>query len=329
MTERTISMVEALREGLREEMGRDERVVLLGDDIGSAGGIFTATMGLREEFGGGRVWDMPLAENGVVGVGIGAAIGGLRPVAEVQFADFLLSAMSQIVNEAAKLRYRSLGQWSCPIVIRAPYGAGLAGGPDHSQSVETLFAHIPGLKVVAPSTPADTKGLIKASIRDEDPVIFLEQKSLYHQRYGVVSDDEDYVIPLGRAIVRREGKDVSVITYGAMVFESLFAAEMLQREQIDLEIIDIRTLQPLDIDTIGESVSKTNKAIVFHEDTRFSGIGAEIAATIGEELFEFLDGPVIRLGAPFAPIPAKPSLEKEIIPNAAALANAVRRLSRY
>ncbi len=329
MTERTITMVEALREGLREEMGRDERVVLLGDDIGAAGGIFTVTMGLREEFGSGRVWDMPLAENGVVGVGIGAAIGGLRPVAEVQFADFLLSAMSQIVNEAAKLRYRSLGQWSCPIVIRAPYGAGLAGGPDHSQSVETLFAHIPGLKVVAPSTPADTKGLIKASIRDEDPVIFLEQKSLYHQRYGAVSDDEDYVIPLGRAIVRREGKDVSVITYGAMVFESLYAAEMLQREQIDLEIIDIRTLQPLDIDTIGESVSKTNKAIVFHEDTRFSGIGAEIAATIGEELFEFLDGPVIRLGAPFTPIPAKPSLEKEVIPNAAALANAVRRLSRY
>jgi 2-oxoisovalerate dehydrogenase E1 component beta subunit len=328
MEAREQSMIEALRDGLREEMQRDDRVVLLGEDIGAAGGIFQATDGLRREFGRGRVWDMPLAESGVVGISIGVALGGLRPVAEIQFADFLLAAMHQIVNEAAKMRYRSRGAWTCPIVIRAPFGGGVGGGPDHSQSVEAFFAHIPGLKVVIPSTPADIKGLIKAAIRDEDPVIFLEPKRLYRERTGAVPVD-DYVVPLGQAVVRRVGKDVSVITYGAMVAESLLAAEQLAGEGIAVEVVDVRTLQPLDFATITASVRKTNHAIVFHEDTRFAGFGAEIAAFIAESCFEDLDGPVMRVGAVDLPIPANPQLEQAVLPMATTLMQAVHHLAAY
>ncbi len=320
------TMIEALRDGLREEMARDERVVVLGEDVGAAGGIFHATEGLRREFGRERVWDMPLAENAIVGIGIGVALGGLRPVTEIQFADFLLTAMTQIVNEAAKMRYRSRGEWTCPLVIRAPFGGG-GGGPDHTQSVEAYFAHVPGLKVVIPSTPADIKGLIKSAIRDEDPVIFLEPKRLYAGAGHV--PDGDYLVPLGQAIVRRAGNDASVITYGAMVRESLSAADLLAGEGIDLEIVDVRTVQPLDFTTIAASVRKTNHAVVFHEDTRFAGFGAEIAAFISEECFEDLDGPVMRVGARDLPTPASPALEHAVLPNAATLAQAVRHLAAY
>jgi 2-oxoisovalerate dehydrogenase E1 component beta subunit len=271
---------------------------------------------------------MPLAENGIVGISIGAALGGMRPVAEIQFADYLFAAMSQIVNEAAKMRYRSRGEWSCPIVIRAPYGGGVGAGPDHSQSVESFFAHVPGLKVVIPSTPADSKGLIKAAIRDEDPVIFLEPKRLYHYLPGAVPAD-DYITPLGQAVIRREGNDASVITYGAMVAESLDAATALADDGIDIEIVDVRTLQPLDFVTIAASVRKTNRAIVFHEDTRFSGFGAEIAAYISEVCFDDLDGPVLRVGALSLPIPAASELERAVLPSAATLVQAVKHLAAY
>ncbi len=320
-------MSQALREGLREEMARDDRVVLLGEDIGAAGGLFSATQGLRREFGASRVWDMPLAENGIVGIGIGAALGGLRPVAEVQFADYLFAAMGQIVNEAAKMRYRSQGEWACPLVIRAPYGGG-GGGPDHTQSLEAFFAHIPGLKVVIPSTPADIKGLIKAAIRDDDPVIFLEPKRMYHEPLGAVPDGE-YVVPLGAATVRRVGNDASVITYGAMVVESLAAADLLAGDGIDVEVVDVRTLQPLDFATIAASVHKTNHAIVFHEDVRFSGFGAEIAAFIAEVCFNDLDAPVMRVGAASLPTPASPELEAAVLPNAHTLVAAVRQLAAF
>ena len=325
MQERTMS--QALRDGLREEMARDDRVVLLGEDIGAAGGIFNATQGLRREFGSGRVWDMPLAENGIVGIGIGAALGGLRPVAEIQFADYLFAAMGQIVNEAAKMRYRSRGEWTCPIVIRAPYGGG-GGGPDHTQSMEAFFAHVPGLKVVIPSTPADIKGLIKAAIRDQDPVIFLEPKRMYHEPFGMVPSEE-YIVPLGVATVRRVGNDASVITYGAMVMESLAAADMLASDGIDIEIVDVRTLQPLDFATIAASVHKTNHAIVFHEDVRFSGFGAEIAAFISEICFNDLDAPVMRVGATSLPTPASPELEMAVQPNANTLVAAIRHMATF
>ncbi len=319
------TMLEALRTGLREEMERDERVVLLGEDI-AMGGVFQATQGLRREFGRKRVWDMPLAESGIIGISIGAALSGLRPVAEIQFADYLLGAMQQIVNEAAKLRYRSRGEWTCPIVVRAPYGGGNGSGPDHSQSIEAFFAHVPGLKVVIPSTPADMKGLIKAAIRDEDPVIFLEPKRLYRESAGDIPTEE-YIVPLGSAIVRREGNAVSVITYGAMVLESLAAADILAEDGIELEIVDVRTLQPFDGVTIAASVQKTSRAVVFHEATRFGGFGAEIAAFIGEVCFDSLDAPVLRVGAQSAPIPANIALERAVLPNATTLVQAVRYLT--
>jgi 2-oxoisovalerate dehydrogenase E1 component beta subunit len=327
MAEHQQTMIEAVRMGLREEMARDERVIVLGEDVGAAGGIFQATAGLRQEYGPTRVWDMPLAENGIIGIGIGAALGGMRPVAEIQLADFLFAAMSQIVNEAAKMRYRSRGEWSCPIVIRAPFGGG-GGGPDHTQSVEAYFAHVPGLKVVIPATPADTKGLLKAAIRDEDPVIFLEPKRLYAAPTGDVPDG-DYIVPLGQAVVRRAGDDASVITYGAMVYESLSAADALAVEGIDIEVVDVRTMQPLDYTTIAASVRKTNRAIVFHEDTRFAGFGAEIAAFIAEACFEDLDGPVMRVGARDVPVPASPVLEQAVLPNAQTLIDAVHHLAAY
>ncbi len=319
-----LSLVEALRDGLREEMARDSRIIILGEDV-SMGGIFQATRDLRAQFGSQRVWDMPLAESAIVGISIGAALAGLIPVAEVQFADYLFGAMRQIVNEAAKMRFRSRGDWLCPLVIRAPYGGGLGAGPDHSQSVEAFFAHVPGLKVVIPATAADAKGLIKAAIRDADPVLFLEPKRLYQQATGPVPTD-DYVVPLGQAVIRRVGQDATVITYGAMVREALSAAAVLAADDIDLEIIDLRTLQPLDKTTMLTSVRKTRRAIVLHEDARFGGFGAELAATISEQCFAVLDAPVVRIGARHSPIPAHPGLEQTILPNATTLIQAARYL---
>jgi pyruvate/2-oxoglutarate/acetoin dehydrogenase E1 component len=319
------TMIQALRAGLREEMARDASVVVLGEDVGAAGGIFGITQGLRRDFGDGRVWDMPLSENGIVGIAIGAALGGLRPVAEIQFADYLFAALGQLVNEAAKLRYRSRGEWRCPIVVRAPYGSS-GGGPDHTQSLEAFVAHVPGLKVVIPATPADGKGLLKAAIRDDDPVIFLEPKRIYHAPPGDVPEG-DYIVPLGVAEVRRVGSDASVITYGAMVVESLAAAELLAGDGIQIEVVDVRTLQPLDFATITASVRKTNRAVVFHEDVRFGGFGAELAAFISEVCFDDLAGPVLRVGALSLPTPAHPALERAVLPGAETLIAAIRHLT--
>jgi pyruvate/2-oxoglutarate/acetoin dehydrogenase E1 component len=321
------TMAQALRDGLREEMARDARVVVLGEDIGAAGGLFQATQGLLKEFGKERVWEMPLSENAIVGIGIGAALAGFRPVAEIAFADYLFSAMSQIVNEAAQLRYRSRGEWSCPIVIRAPFGSS-GGGPDHSQHLEAMLAHVPGLKVVIPASPADIKGLIKSAIRDGDPVIMLEPKRIYHEPSGAVPDG-DFTIPLGSAEVRRSGSDASVITYGAMVQESLAAADVLAGDGIDVEVVNVRSLQPLDYETITASVHKTNRVVIFHEDVRFGGFGAELAAYLAEVCFEDLEAPVLRVGARSLPTPAAPELEHAVLPNAGTLIAAVRHLAAY
>ena len=280
--------VDAIREGLREEMARDERVFLLGEDIGVYGGAFKVTDGLIQEFGEARVIDTPIAETAIVGAAVGAAMMGMRPVAEMQFIDFISCAFDMITNFAAKSRYRT--GVGVPLVIRGPSGGGVHGGPFHSQNPEAYFAHTPGLKVVQPATAYDAKGLIKAAIRDDDPVLFFEHKFLY-RRIKEELPARDYIVPIGKAAIRREGRDLTVITYGAMVWTALDAAKTLETEGIDVEVIDLRTLFPMDEETILESVAKTNKAILLHEATRTGGIGAEIAAVLSERCFEYLDGP--------------------------------------
>ena len=297
------SVLEAVHDALAEEMRADERVFLIGEDIGAQGGVFLTTAGLQAEFGEERVIDSPLAETAIVGLSIGAAFNGMRPVVEIQFFDFILPAMEQIVDEAAKIRWRSNNRWSCPIVIRTPTGAGVRGGLYHSQSLEAMFTCVPGLKVVAPSNPYDAKGLLKASIRDPDPVIFLEHKKTYRTIREEVPDG-DYVVPIGKAAVRREGNDLTIITYGLEVHYALEAAETMAREGVSVEVLDLRTLVPLDKETVLASVRKTGKALVVYEANRTGGFGGEIAATIAEEAFEHLDGPVIRLATP--DIPASP-----------------------
>jgi 2-oxoisovalerate dehydrogenase E1 component beta subunit len=318
--------VDAIREGLREEMQRDERVFLLGEDIGVYGGAFKVTDGLVQEFGEQRVIDTPIAETAIVGAAVGAAMMGLRPVAEMQFIDFISCAFDMITNFAAKSRYRT--GVGVPLVIRGPSGGGVHGGPFHSQNPEAYFAHTPGLKVVQPATAYDAKGLIKAAIRDDDPVLFFEHKFLY-RRIKEELPAEDYVVPIGKAAVRREGRDLSVITYGAMVWTALEAAKTLEAEGIDVEVVDLRTLFPLDENTVLESVSKTNKAILLHEATRTGGIGAEIAAVLSERCFEYLDGPLVRVTAPDTPVPYSPPLEEFFLPNAEKLCRAARALAAY
>ncbi|MBX5493552.1 MAG: alpha-ketoacid dehydrogenase subunit beta [Chloroflexi bacterium] len=326
MAERTV--VEAIRDALAEEMRRDWRVIVLGEDVGVHGGVFRATDGLLAEFGPERVLDTPLAELGIVGTAIGSALNGLRPVAEIQFADYIYPAMDQIVNEAAKLRYRSNGAFGCPLVIRAPYGPGVHGGLYHSQSVEAFFCHVPGLKVVTPATPADAKGLLKAAIRDDDPVLFFEHKRTYRRVRGEVPDG-DYVVPIGRAAVRRRGRHLSVITYGAMVHQALEAAAAVVPEGLDIEVVDLRTLLPWDRETVAASVARTNKVVIAHEDNKTLGVGAEIAAFLVEELFEQLDGPIVRVAAADAPVPFAPSLEEAVIPGPQQLIDAIRQLAAY
>ena len=326
MAERTV--VEAIRDALAEEMRRDWRVIVLGEDVGVHGGVFRATDGLLAEFGPERVLDTPLAELGIVGTAIGSALNGLRPVAEIQFADYIYPAMDQIVNEAAKLRYRSNGAFGCPLVIRAPYGPGVHGGLYHSQSVEAFFCHVPGLKVVTPATPADAKGLLKAAIRDDDPVLFFEHKRTYRRVRGEVPDG-DYVVPIGRAVVRRGGRHLSVITYGAMVHQALEAAAAVVPEGLDIEVVDLRTLLPWDRETVAASVARTNKVVIAHEDNKTLGVGAEIAAFLAEELFEQLDGPIVRVAAADAPVPFAPSLEEAVIPGPQQLIDAIRQLAAY
>jgi 2-oxoisovalerate dehydrogenase E1 component beta subunit len=322
-----LSYLEAIREALAEEMRRDPKVFVLGEDVGAYGGAFGVTQGLYDEFGEMRVIDTPISESAIVGAAIGAALMGMRPIAEMQFIDFISCAFDQITNFAAKNRYR----WGAgvPIVIRGPSGGGVHGGPFHSQNPEMYFVHTPGLKVVAPATAHDAKGLIKAAIRDEDPVIYLEHKYLY-RRIKEELPKEDYVVEIGRAALRREGRDLTILTYGAMLYPSLEAAEALSRDPgIEAEVIDLRSLLPLDKDAILSSARKTGKVLVVHEDTRTGGIAGEIAAIINEEVFEYLDGPVLRVTAPDTPVPYSPPLEEFFLPNRDKILAAARRLAAY
>jgi len=322
------SVIEAVREALHEEMSRDERVVILGEDV-EEGGVFRATEGLLNEFGPGRVLDTPLAESAIVGVAIGAALNGFRPVAEIQFVDFIYPAVDQIISEAARLRYRSNGAFTCPLVIRAPYGAGVHGALYHSQSVEALFCHVPGLKVVTPATPYDAKGLLKGAIRDEDPVLFFEHKKAYRLIKGEVPEG-DYVVPIGRAEVKRPGDHITLIAYGLMLHHCLQAAEAVAQEGLSVEVIDLRTLSPLDRETILDSVRKTGKALIVHEDNLTGGLGGEVAAIIAAEAFDYLDAPVSRLASPDVPaMPYSPPLEEYCLPNPDKIAAALRKLAAY
>ena len=322
----TRTYLEAIRQGIWEEMERDPSVFLLGEDIGAYGGAFKVTEGMLEKFGADRVIDTPISESAIVGAAVGAALMGMRPVVEMQFMDFIACGFDQIVNMAAKIHYR----WgpAVPLVIRGPSGAGVHGGPYHSQSNEMWFVHTPGLKVVAPATAYDAKGLIKASIRDDNPVIFYEHKFLYRRIKDEVPDD-DYVVPLGKAAVRREGSDIAVITYGAMVWTALDAAKELEKEGISLEVVDLRTLVPYDEDAVLRSVRKCSKVILLHEDTRTGGMAGELAALIAERAFDDLDGPIVRVTAPDTPVPFSPPLEEYFLPNAQKVAEAARRLAAY
>ncbi len=324
-----LTFIEAIRSALADEMAADPSVFVLGEDVGVKGGVFLATDGLLARYGELRVIDMPIAEAGIVGVAIGAALHGLRPVAEIQFADYIHPAVDQILNEAARFRYRSNGDWSCPIVVRAPFGAGIHGALYHSQSTEALFTSTPGLKVVIPSTPYDAKGLLIAAIRDPDPVVFFEHKQLYRSLRGEVPDG-CYCVPIGQAAVRRTGADLSVLTYGLMVHYALEAAEQLAREGVEAEVIDLRTLAPLDREAILGTVRKTGKALVVHEDNLTGGVGGEVAALIAEHAFEYLDAPVRRLGAPDVPsAPFNDDLEAHFMLSPEKIAAAMRALAAY
>ena len=324
-----MTVLEAVREAIHEEMARDERVFVMGEDIGARGGVFLATEGLMDRFGEERVIDTPLAESSIAGIGLGAALNGMRPIAEIEFADFIWPTVNQIVGEAARVRYGTNGGMCAPMVLRAPYGGGVRGGLYHSQSVEAFFAHTPGLKVVTPATPYDAKGLLKSAIRDDDPVVFLEHKRTYRLVRGEVPQAE-YTLPIGRADVKRSGGDVSVVTYGLMVHHCLEAAGELAREGVEVEVIDLRTVRPIDRDTILESVKRTGKIVVVHEDTKAGGIGAEVAAIVSEEAFEYLDGPVTRVAGPeVPPMPYSPPLEEMFMLDTPRIAEAVRRLASY
>ena len=321
-----LTYLEAIRQGLWEEMERDSSVFVMGEDIGAYGGAFKVTAGMIEKFGEDRVIDTPISETAIVGAAIGAALMGMRPVVEMQFMDFIASGFDEIVNMAAKMHYR----WgpAVPIVIRGPSGAGVHGGPYHSQSNEMWFVHTPGLKVVAPATAYDAKGLMKAAIRDDNPVIFYEHKFLY-RRIKEEIPEQDYVVPIGKAAVRRQGMDIAVITYGAMVWTALDAARELEKEGLSLEVVDLRSLLPYDEETVLASVRKCSKVILLHEDTRTGGMAGELAALIAEKAFEDLDGPIMRITAPDTPVPFSPPLEEYFLPNAAKLVEAARKLAEY
>jgi pyruvate/2-oxoglutarate/acetoin dehydrogenase E1 component len=324
MAEKTY--LQAISDGLRQEMRRDKRVFVIGEDIGVYGGAFKVTLGFQEEFGPWRVIDAPLSETAIVGSCTGAAIMGMRPVAEMQFADFISCAWDHLVTVAAKQRYRA--GTPVPIVVRLPSGGGFSGGPFHSQNPESSFAHIPGLKVVCPATPEDAKGLLVTAIEDPNPVLYFEHKHLYRRIKAEVPEDR-YTTPFGKARVHREGDDLSVITWGAMVYTAEEAAKELEGDDISVEILDLRTLIPWDKQAVLESVRKTSKVLVLHEDTRTGGFGGEIAATIVEEAFEDLDAPVKRIAAPDTPVPFSPPLEKAFIPQPELVAKGLRELAEY
>ncbi|WP_368503871.1 alpha-ketoacid dehydrogenase subunit beta [Alkalihalophilus sp. As8PL] len=324
-----ISYIEAVTLALKEEMERDEKVFVLGEDVGARGGVFRATNGLYEKFGEERVIDTPLAESAIAGVGIGAAMYGMRPVAEMQFADFIMPAVNQIISEAAKIRYRSNNDWNCPITIRAPYGGGVHGALYHSQSVEAIFASVPGLKIVMPSTPYDVKGLLKAAIRDEDPVLFFEHKRAYRLIKGEVPE-EDYTLPIGKADVKREGEDITVITYGLSVHFALQAAERLASDGISAHVLDLRTVYPLDKEAIIEAASKTGKVLLVTEDNKEGSIMGEVAAIIAEHCLFDLDAPVQRLAGPDVPaMPYAPTMEKYFMINPDKVEKAMRELAEF
>jgi len=324
-----MTLIDAIRQALDEELARDDRVFITGEDVGQRGGVFRATLGLFEKYGPERLIDAPLAEASIVGVGIGAALYGLRPVCEIQFADFIHPAFNQIVNEAAKMYYRTNGTWNVPMVIRAPYGGGISGGLYHSQSIEAFFAHVPGLKVVVPSNPADAKGLLKSAVRDPNPVLFLEPKKGYRLIKGEVPEGE-YTVPIGPANVSRTGRDLSVFAYGMMHYYCLQAAETLAAEGVQVEVVDLRTLCPVDKDAILASVRKTGKALVVYEDSLTLGYGAEVAAILSDEAFTSLDAPVKRLAGPDVPgVPFSHPLQDWFMPNPEKIAAAMRELAKY
>ena len=324
MAEKTY--LQAISDGLRQEMRRDQRVFVLGEDVGVYGGAFKVTLGFQEEFGPWRVLDTPLSETAIVGGATGAALMGMRPVAEMQFADFVSCAWDHLVTVAAKQRFRA--GTPIPIVLRLPSGGGFSGGPFHSQNPESSFAHIPGLKIVCPSTPEDAKGLLVSAIEDPNPVLFFEHKHLY-RRIKAEVPDERYTTPLGKARLHREGEDVAVITWGAMVYTATEAAQQLEGEDVSVEIVDLRSIVPWDKEAVLASVRKCSKVLVLHEDTRTGGFGAEIAATIAEEAFEDLDAPVKRIAAPDTPVPFSPPLEKAFIPQVDDVAAGLRELAAY
>src|SRR6266849_3737110 len=323
-----LTYLDAIREALAEEMRRDPKVFVLGEDVGAYGGAFGATQGLYEEFGELRVVDTPISESAIIGISIGAALRGYRPVAEMQFADFITCGFDQIVNQAATLRYRYGGRASVPIVVRAPSGGNVGGGLYHSQNPEAWFIHRPGLKVVAPSTPYDAKGLLKAAIRDENPVVYFEHKYLYRRAKGPVPEGDE-IVPIGVAATRREGDDITLLTYGAMVTASLEAADRLAKEGVEVEVIDLRTLMPYDKQAIFKSIEKTSRALVVHEDVKTLGIGAELSAVIMEEKFGALDAPVMRVTYPDTHPPFSHILEASNLPNADTIADAIRTLAAY
>ncbi|NLJ58015.1 MAG: alpha-ketoacid dehydrogenase subunit beta [Tissierellia bacterium] len=319
-----MSVSAAIREGMREEMARDENVIMIGEDLGAMGSPFAITLGFLEEFGPNRVIETPISENSFTGMAVGAAMRGVRPVVELMYVDFIGVAMDQVMNQAAKMRYMTGGQVKVPMVVRAPMGSGRRNAGQHSQCLETLFTHIPGLKVVCPSTAEDAKGLIKSAIRDDDPVIFLEHKLLYAKREEV--PEEEYVIPLGKADIKREGKDVTIITWSRQVYFALEAAEELAKEGIDAEVLDLRTLVPLDWEAIKESVTKTHNVVIVHEGVKRSGYGGELSAQITEELFDELDSPVTRVAALNVVPPFAPTLEDAFFPHPEDIVTAVKKV---
>lgn len=328
MAEKTL--IQAITEAMDEELARDPRVFITGEDVGPRGGVFRATMGLYEKYGATRIVDSPLAELSIVAIGIGAAMADLRPICEIQFADFIHPAFNQIVNEAARMYYRSNGQWPVPMVIRAPYGGGISGGLYHSQSVEAFFAHVPGLKVIIPSTPYTAKGLLKSAVRDPNPVLFFEPKKGYRSIKGDVPDG-DYTVPIGPARIAREGSDVSLYAYGMMAHYSLIAAQKVEREHgIRTEIVDIQTLLPIDKETILASFKKTGKALIVYEDNLTMGYGAEIAAILSDDGFEYMDAPIHRLAGPDVPgVPYSHNMQEFFMINPDKIAQAIIELAEY
>jgi pyruvate/2-oxoglutarate/acetoin dehydrogenase E1 component len=320
--ERELTYGQAFNEGMHQLMAEDPDVFVLGEDVAGKGGVFGSFVGLLDEFGDRRMVDTPISEQAIVGLGIGAAVVGLRPVVDLMFMDFVLVSMDQIANQAAKLKYMFGGNAKLPMTITTNGGGGLSAAAQHSQSLEAMLCHVPGLKVVMPSTPYDVKGLLVSSIRDDNPVIFVKHKRMFGAKGPV--PEELYEVPLGKAVVTRTGADVTVVAYAKMAADALVAADELAKGGIDCEVIDLRTVQPLDIDAVIESAKKTNRIVVVHEAVRFGGLGAEIAAQVQEEAFDYLDAPVARVGAAFSPIPFSPSLEQAYIPDAAKIAAEIR-----